>query len=576
MPIAALCQDCQLLTLASLRWITATAARIRSRSTRADSSALSAPLSRIRSYAHTIGISQPASSSVCAVTRPPLVAFAVLTFGWRTAALLSGIGVFLLLPLAFLVRRSPESMGLLPDGETHGAKGRDARVPAAAWQDAPEYSAREALRTPTFWLLAAFHGLRNIPYSAVTVHLVPLLVWKGLDQPMAAFFVGLTAFCTVIVRPLTGWLGDRQSKQKIGTMGVLMGALGLAVLTYSDGAVWALVAFAILFAFGDGINSVTWALVGDCFGRSSFATIRGWIGMLQSVFSMPAAVFTGWVYDQTQEKIKDLLPEGILSSDTRMVLVNAIYFKADWLSQFDAADTFDAPFHLLDGTEVTVKTMHQGTFVPYFRGDGFQAVELPYAGDTAAMDILLPDEGNFEAFESSLNLDLFNETINSMQAASVMLSMPKFTFESQFKLSDTLKSMGMLQAFDPNGADFSGMEFSNSYAIAPRGASTTKTAYYTLATFFHEDGSVLEGAGSQKGRSVIARADCSMLSRVSWTIDRTTARPRPAPPSLRARPSSRRVNRSKTRSRSASGTPRPSSSTRSTAWPASSHRPTAT
>ena len=164
-----------------------------------------------------------------------------------------------------------------------------------------------------------------------------------------------------------------------------------------------------------------------------------------------------WVYDQTQEKIKDLLPEGVLSSDTRMVLVNAIYFKADWLSQFDASGTHDAPFHLLDGSDTTVKIMSQGMSVPYYRGDGFQAVELPYAGDTAAMDIFVPDEGNFERFESSLNSDLFKETINGIQPTSMMLSLPKFTFESQFNLSDTLKSMGMLDAFDPDRADFSGM-----------------------------------------------------------------------------------------------------------------------
>ena len=73
---------------------------------------------------------------------------------------------------------------------------------------------------------------------------MPLLVWKGLDEPTAAFFVGLTALCTVVVRPLTGWLGDRQSKQKIGAMGVILGALGLVVLAYSDGALWSMVVFA--------------------------------------------------------------------------------------------------------------------------------------------------------------------------------------------------------------------------------------------------------------------------------------------------------------------------------------------
>src|SRR6266545_50040 len=146
-----------------------------------------------------------------------------------------------------------------------------------------------------------------------------------------------------------------------------------------------------------------------------------------------------WVLDQTQEKIKDLLPEGVLNPNTRLVLVNAIYFKADWLSQFDANDTSDSPFHLLDGTAVTVNMMNQGMGVPYYRGDGFQAVELPYAGDISAMDIIVPDEGSFEAFESSLNSGLLDETLNGLHPSSVMLSLPKFTFESEFNLSDTLK-----------------------------------------------------------------------------------------------------------------------------------------
>jgi nitrate/nitrite transporter NarK len=116
------------------------------------------------------------------------------------------------------------------------------------------------------------------------------------------------AFSTVIVRPLTGWFGDRWSKQKIGAMGVTLGGLGLAVLTCSNGAVWQIVIFVVLFSFADGINSVSWALVGDFFGRKQFATIRGWIGMIQSLASMPAAVFTGWVYDRTQSYTYALLP----------------------------------------------------------------------------------------------------------------------------------------------------------------------------------------------------------------------------------------------------------------------------
>lgn len=239
----------------------------------------------------------------------PLVALAVLNLGWRTAAVLSGLAVFTLLPLVLLIRRSPESMGLLPDGERSAA--RDPHATALGGtpplDDAREFTTREALRTPTFWLLAAFHGLRNVPYAGVTVHLVPLLVWKGLDEPAAAFYVGLTALATVVSRPLTGWLGDRQSKQTIGAVGVLLGAAGLAVLAYGDGAWWVLALFAVLFSFGDGVNSVTWALVGDVFGRAHFATIRGWISMFQSFASMPAAVYTGWIYDRTQSYTQALI-----------------------------------------------------------------------------------------------------------------------------------------------------------------------------------------------------------------------------------------------------------------------------
>jgi MFS family permease len=255
----------------------------------------------------------------------PLVALAVLNLGWRHAALLSGVGVLMLLPLVLLVRRSPESMGLLPDGETWAPRNPPIATgtPVRWLREEEEFTAKEALRTPAFWLLAAFHGLRNIPYAGVTVHLVPLLVWKGLDQPTSAFFVGLMAFCTVIVRPLTGWLGDRWSKQKIGATGVLLGGLGLAVLAYGDGALWHIVFFVILFSFSDGINSVTWALVGDFFGRKQFATIRGWIGMIQSLASMPAAVCTGWIYDQKESYTFALIPFIVVYGLAALVLSQA-------------------------------------------------------------------------------------------------------------------------------------------------------------------------------------------------------------------------------------------------------------
>ena len=165
-----------------------------------------------------------------------------------------------------------------------------------------------------------------------------------------------------------------------------------------------------------------------------------------------------WVSDETEDKINDLLPQNSVGPDTRMVLVNAIYFKADWLTTFDANSTGDGAFYLIDGTEVTAEMMHEGMFgVPYMQGDGYQAVELAYAGETAAMDIIVPDAGNFEAFGSSFNKERLDDIINGMQPASVELGLPKFEFTKDFSLSNALMNLGMSNAFDGELADFSGM-----------------------------------------------------------------------------------------------------------------------
>lgn len=164
-----------------------------------------------------------------------------------------------------------------------------------------------------------------------------------------------------------------------------------------------------------------------------------------------------WVSEKTEDKINDLLPEDAVNSSTRMVLVNAIYFKADWLDQFDANNTYDAPFTLLDGSQVQAPLMGQEMSIPYLSGDGFQAAELPYAGGTAAMDIIVPDAGRFEEVESAITYEMFNEVVGNMSVTTLGLRMPKFKVESSFPLADTLFQMGMPAAFDPDTADFSGM-----------------------------------------------------------------------------------------------------------------------
>jgi len=163
-----------------------------------------------------------------------------------------------------------------------------------------------------------------------------------------------------------------------------------------------------------------------------------------------------WVSDQTEGKIKDLIPQGVIDDLTRLVLTNAIYFNAAWLNPFENELTSDRAFHLLEGDDVTVPMMTQTNSFGYATGDGYQAVELLYDGSELSMIILLPNSGQFESFQNSLNAALVDHIVSDLQSRQVSLTMPKFEFESEFSLADTLAAMGMPMAFSDE-ADFSGM-----------------------------------------------------------------------------------------------------------------------
>jgi len=163
-----------------------------------------------------------------------------------------------------------------------------------------------------------------------------------------------------------------------------------------------------------------------------------------------------WVSDQTEGRIKDLIPEGVITSLTRLVLTNAIYFNAAWENTFDEDMTADGPFYLLDGGQVIVPMMKQTEAFGYTEGEGHQAVELQYDGCELSMVIFLPEAGQFQAFEEGLQAERVDAIINDLQPTGVALTMPKFEFDSEFSLTDTLAGMGMPIAFS-GAADFSGM-----------------------------------------------------------------------------------------------------------------------
>jgi serpin B len=164
-----------------------------------------------------------------------------------------------------------------------------------------------------------------------------------------------------------------------------------------------------------------------------------------------------WVSDQTESRIKDLIPPGAITELTRLVLTNAIYFNAAWEHPFNEKVTADGPFYLLDGGQVIVPMMKQTESFGYTEGEEYQAVELLYDGGELSMVILIPEASQFGAFEEGLQAQQVDAIINDLRNTRVTLTMPQFEFDSEFSLKDTLAGMGMRDAFSPDDADFSGM-----------------------------------------------------------------------------------------------------------------------
>ncbi len=164
----------------------------------------------------------------------------------------------------------------------------------------------------------------------------------------------------------------------------------------------------------------------------------------------------GWVADQTEERITELLPPGSIDANTVLVLTNAIYFLASWQSEFDPADTAEETFHTLDDGESSVPFMYQNLRTPYAALDDLEALELPYVGEEVSMVLILPQADAFEAVESSLDGDRLLEIFDALGDYTGDLYLPNFEVETEFALSEVLMDLGMEIPFG-DGADFSGM-----------------------------------------------------------------------------------------------------------------------
>ncbi len=232
----------------------------------------------------------------------PLLAVAVQNFGWRWAALVAG-GLFIAggVPLSLAIRRSPESVGMAPDGgplenpqgDKSGAQSTNNAV------NEPEVSARQAFRSPIFWNLILSMTARSAAFTTVTTHFIPMMVWKGMSQTEASVLLAGFAIINLPIHFLLGWIADFVNKPKLVTFCLLLGFVAVLPMLWSS-SLWALWFFTAFYSVLDASIPVFWASVGDFFGRKSFGAIRGNMNLFYTWGAVLGPVLAGYVYDRTQ------------------------------------------------------------------------------------------------------------------------------------------------------------------------------------------------------------------------------------------------------------------------------------
>lgn len=217
-------------------------------------------------------------------------------------------------------------------------------------------------------------------------------------------------------------------------------------------------------------DNITLKIANSLWGEKSYPFNKEYIKLIDTKFNAPfnkvsfinnseksRKEINKWVEKKTENKIKELIPPKILSANTRLVLTNAIYFYGGWAKAFKKAATKKADFHVSETEKVAVDFLNTAKKLFYYENDLFKAVEIPYKGKAASLMIFMPK--NIEGFNNlskTLDFKTYSEWNSEMKEAMVQLSVPKFTIESDFELSEVLSKMGMKVAFT-NTANFTGM-----------------------------------------------------------------------------------------------------------------------
>ena len=234
--------------------------------------------------------------------------------GLRWGLIASGLFyLVILLPLCIWFRNRPEDMGLLPDGATRppttGGRGQ-------ARRETRDYTVREALRTRAYWLLLLGAGLRQTATLGILVSLFPILVDdKGMSTQMAANLIGAMSAINFVSRLIMGYMGDRVSKQAIMAVSLFVEGVGYLFLWQGDWqtaiGITLVLGFVVCEGMMDGAGVIVWAALGEYYGRTRFATLRGYITFAYAWALVASPVYAGWVYDQFGSYNRAIVPGAI-------------------------------------------------------------------------------------------------------------------------------------------------------------------------------------------------------------------------------------------------------------------------
>jgi serpin B len=253
--------------------------------------------------------------------------------------------------------------------------------------------------------------------------------------------------------------------------------------------------------YGEQNDDIELRVANRLFGQQGYEFRAPFLDVLKTTYAAPLEALdfrrnpesarrhiNEWVEAQTAKKILDLIPSGGLTPDTRLVLTNALYFKAPWGQSFDQAATTDLPFRIGGGAPQDVPTMRKQFSLPYAKHRGFTAIALPYAGRDLQFLILLPDTPDgLAALEKELTPELLAGCA-TMNSQLVALELPKFKLQPPtLPLGQTLQALGLQTAFDqPRGS-------ANFDRMAPRRPND----YLFIGEVFHKTFLALDEKGTE-------------------------------------------------------------------------------